>query len=430
MGNGLVLACRVDDTRPKALAAACQVALTAPAKPALPRRPDRVLCPPGLGPQLARALGKALAPLVVEVPAPAEAEDIFDAFIGHMAGREQPSEPPSPEDWVVFFEGALAFYEAAPWSRWADTALFNVDVRNGPRWESFTALVLGHGGAQCGLVLQPGASTAFDDNGLGAGSLLLVIDPPGELPRELSAKALRYGWPEGSERLPALLSLDGKQPRDPAAEEAQTMTVALAAVVAHDARGLCLAGPEHDATTGSVRLSGGRRARFRVSAQAPQPREEGWQLHVAGNQLVRPGTGLVMGSTTWASLPDLRRRAKLHMPPPAGVPDQQSGEIPMIVVLADEDNGDLLAAQVASLGPVGVVTGEVEGRSIVALAGTEGSEVLMVFQPDDPALDRYRSRLKKAKGSHLVMVADKASATGEGRVYGLFECNQPLLGPG
>jgi hypothetical protein len=38
--------------------------------------------------------------------------------------------------------------------------------------------------------------------------------------------------------------------------------------------------------------------------------------------------------------------------------------------------------------------------------------------------------LKRAKGSHVVMVADQASATGQGHTYGLFECHQPLSGPG
>ena len=44
---------------------------------------------------------------------------IFDSLVGHMAGRAQPTGPPSTEDWSLLVGQALAYLRAEPWMRWS-----------------------------------------------------------------------------------------------------------------------------------------------------------------------------------------------------------------------------------------------------------------------------------------------------------------------
>ena len=432
MGNGLVLACRVAETQRTALAETCQTALASPAKPASRQRPSLVLCSPGLRSGITRAFGREHLPEIVEVAPPPQTEDVFDSFVGHMAGREQPSDPPHGEDWGLLFRGADAFYEAEPWKRWPETARLLLEVKTGSLRASFTSIVLGNGGIQCGLALAPGAFAPPAPMEPGShppeGTLLLTLDPPGEVPPEFRAKAVRYGWPPSSELVPVLMSLGDAAPREPNSTDARTMTIALAAVVAHDGRGLRLAGAEPRATTGNVELASNSDGAFRLTTQPAPPHFEGedqLRLNVAGTGLISLAEGAVLGRLAAGSLPVLRARAKLHRPAPSGTACP-SGEIPTAVLLAGEESGDLLAAKVAELEPLGIVIAEAEGTSMVALAGLHGSEMLMQLRSDEPALRRYHAGLKKAKGLHALLVADQASAVGAGEIYALFECLQPL----
>lgn len=50
----------------------------------------------------------------------------------------------------------------------------------------------------------------------------------------------------------------------------------------------------------------------------------------------------------------------------------------------------------------------------------------MVMPTRHPALLAFQRRDRQTHGRHIVMVADVASATGDGAIYGLFECHQPI----
>jgi hypothetical protein len=394
-----------------------------------------VLCSPGLRSGITAAFGRESLPEIADAAPPPEAEDIFDSFVGHMAGREQPSDPPCGEDWALLISRAYAFYQAEPWKRWPDTARLRIEVKTGSHTTSLTSIVLGNEGIQCGLALSPGAGApaplAGPQSNLPAGTLLLTLDPPGEVPSEFRAKAVRYGWPSSSELVPVLMSLGDAAPSEPSATDARTMTVALGAVVAHDAQGLSLAGAEPRATSGHVELASNSEGSFRVTTQPTDPDVEGedhLRLHVAGTALISLAEGAVLGRLAAGSLPGLRARAKLHRPAPPGTAGT-SGELPMVVLLAGESDGVFIAAKVAELEPLGIVMAEAQGTSVVALAGLHGSEVLMQLRSDEPALRRYRAGLKKTKGLHALLVADQASAAGAGEVYALFECVQPQPPP-
>jgi len=97
----------------------------------------------------------------------------------------------------------------------------------------------------------------------------------------------------------------------------------------------------------------------------------------------------------------------------------------MIIVITNEREGDRIAGRVAAMDPYGISIAEAEGQAIVALVGSSGAELLMDVPASDPAVRRFRSRLKARKGVHAVLIADEAMATGAGNAYGLFECHLP-----
>lgn len=439
MGTGVVLATSVAGTDGQVLGQACEMALTRPAGGLAPVPPDRVLCSPGLGPLLEAALGTvmrpALLPPVTEVPPVHEAEDVFDSFVGHMAGRRDADELAGPEDWQLLFDQVLCFYERGVWARWADDVdlLVEVEIRGHER--SFAAVVLGHEGIQYGVVLYPGTRPPAGLRGGGgdhlqslpAGTLMLNLDPPDELPEEFTRKAARYGWPGDAELVPLFLTVEGRQPGEPGRDDVQVLTVALAALLEQDATGPALVGDGPRITTGQVPLAGGDESAFtiRLLRRAEAEPGESLTLHLAGTDLVPLGTPVVLGSTRAAGIATLRRAARLHRPLPAGSPPLPKGEMAMLVMIVDEAEGDGIAARVATLDPFGVSVAETEGHAAVVLVGGNGAELLMELPADHPALHKFRSRLKKAKGVHAVLVADESTSTGEGSVYALFECHLP-----
>jgi len=99
----------------------------------------------------------------------------------------------------------------------------------------------------------------------------------------------------------------------------------------------------------------------------------------------------------------------------------------MLAVLPKRRQGEPIAAKVAELDPYGVTVIETDdGQAVFTLVGTHGAELLMEVPADSPSLTAFRRRLRQTRGLHVVMIADEATSQGEGSVYGLFECHQPL----
>ena len=437
METGVVLASAVSGHEEKVLQQACEMALLRPAGGLAPLRPDHVLCNPGLTSLLKAQLDKMSQavplPPISEVPTVHEAEDIFDSFVGHMAGRRDAEEFAAPRDWQLLFDHVLRFYERMVWSRWADDVDLLVEVMIGPRSRRYAAVVLGHEGIQHGVVLYPGtgppAGLREGDSArpptMPAGTLMLNFDPSEDVPAEFVMKASRYGWPAASELVPVFLTVDGTEPGEPGRDEVRVLAVALAALLEHDAAGPTLVEVGPKVTSGKLELAEGEPASFSIR-QLPwfeDDAEEYLRIHVAGTDLLPLGTPVVMGSTRTAGLGSLRRAARIHRPLPAGSPPLTEGEVAMIIVITDEKEGDRIAGRVAAMDPYGISIAEAEGQAIVALVGSGGAELLMDVPASDPAVHRFRSRLKARKGVHAVLIADEATATGAGNVYGLFECH-------
>jgi len=441
METGLVRGVAAGATEVDAVAQAVEMGLTRPAGTLPPGRPDEVLCAPGLEPQVNDILSSLIAggrlPPVRAIEPPADAEDIFDSFVGHMSGRPQPDEPPNPSDWELLYRRAFEFYRGAPWTRWDDGTVLTLETSIHTADGGLAAVVMGNSGIQHGLVLYPGGQLpdGLDDWEPGlpvpmpSGTLSLMLDPPSELPPDLRNKAFRYGWPPDAELVPAVLRLGREGGGDPGEADAQLLAVALAAVTAHDARGPIAVGSADQVTIGEIVLGNGRTASFSIAQKPPTPAPDVPRLrvHQAGFDLVPPGTPVVLGHLPWASVTELRAAARIHRPFPPGTPRPTGTEVPLLGILPNPKKGESIAAKVAELDPYGVaaVCAD-EDQEVLVLAGANGAELLMEVSAKSPGMSDFRRRMRATKGLHIVMVADESTSRGEGTVYGLFECHQPL----
>ena len=441
MDTGLVRGVAVGTTEIDAVARAVEMGLTKRAGSLPPGRPGEVLCAPRLEAQIIAVLSSLIGddrlPPVGAIEPPADAEDIFDSLVGHMSGRLQPADPPSPSDWELLYRYAFEFYRATPWTRWDDGMVLALESSVESTDGGWAAVVMGNSGIQHGLVLYPGGElpASLDDwvPGLPVpmppGTLSLMLDQPSDLPSDLRNKAFRYGWPPDAELVPAVLRLAKEGGGDPGAADAHLLAVALAAVTAHDARGPVAVDSANQATTGEIVLGNGRTASFSIAQKPPAPASDAlrFRVHHAGFDLVPQGTPVVLGHLPWASVAALRTKARIHRPFPPGAPRPAGAEVPLLAVLPKPKKGESIAAKVAELDPYGVTAVRTDdGQEVFVLAGSRGAELLMEVPANSPSMSDFRRRMRATNGLHVVMVADEATSRGEGSVYGLFECHQPL----
>lgn len=281
--TGLVLGISIAGTTAEALAGAFEAALTRPAEDLMPAPPTRVVALVEAAPEVRKAIAASTfgSPELVEAEFMDEAEDIFDSLIGHLAGRAQPDEPPSSGDWSHLVGQSVEFLRAEPWSRWSDVVPLSLRLTVEGTVVDYVAIVMGNAGVQRGLALYPGMTMPPGLRSPGpmdgpaaalavtpSGTLLLMLDRPGETPQEYAQKALRYGWPSDAAYLPTWVGVEQDGPSDLSGEAARRLQVALAAVVALDARGPVLAG-QAATTTGRVALADDAHGEFVISQQPP-----------------------------------------------------------------------------------------------------------------------------------------------------------------
>ena len=169
--TGLARGMSVASSGPAARAQAMQQALTRPAGTLPPGTPKRVLC--GIGDadaitdELAALLG---APPAVSEVVSVESEDIFDSFVGHMAGRRQPATFATPDDWAQLVAAGREYWQVQPWRRWADDQHLDLVVRVAGVATRYVAIVLGQEGIQRGLVLIPAECSQQARCGVGPAS--------------------------------------------------------------------------------------------------------------------------------------------------------------------------------------------------------------------------------------------------------------------
>lgn len=279
---GLVLGTAMAADEAGALGEAFAIALTKP--PGLPPMgpPALVLCPHGMATEVAGALRTLigpgdLPPIRQQEPVPG-AEDIFDALVGHLAGRGPAGDPPEPEDWAAAVAAAHQLRSQSPWDRWDDTVPLDVELHAATDGAArFRCVVIGAAGEQRGLVLFPGDGWP---PGFGpgdgsparppVGTLMLFFDPPDELPHELVARAHRYGWPAEDDLVPLFSAVGDGGPVEADRDQVRRLTVAATAVAAHDRRGpIAMDGDR--ATTGTLALGDGEDVAFSLTMGSPSP---------------------------------------------------------------------------------------------------------------------------------------------------------------
>lgn len=273
--TGLARGISVTPTVQESCAEAMHTALTTPAGPLPPQAPARVRCTDGqiatVVTELIRLRADEALPTVAEGPPVSEAEDIFDSFIGHLAGRRQPDEFPTPPDWETLFAQAGEYCRAKPWLRFADVNYIGLTVEIDNAAARYVAVIIGQGGIQRGLVLYPDDALPSGSPGprdeepvpMPAGTLLLWLDPPDEVPPEFAAKAARYGWPEDTDLLPVCLIGGPTGLADFDRRSAHHMTLAIAALLAYDRRRQAPANGVAN-TTGELALPRDQRGRYSI----------------------------------------------------------------------------------------------------------------------------------------------------------------------
>jgi hypothetical protein len=277
--TGLIRGLSVAEDVRGALSRAVERALNKPAGSLPPGRPQRILAAVGLGDlvvaELGRLPGLNLIPPIDEILPGAEAEDIFDSFVGSMAGRRQPTDPPSPADWKVLFDQVQTYAEAAPWRRWADDVDFIVDVSVDGEQRRVKAVVMGNAGIQPGLALfpdevveaelehrDPAAPWPYEP-----GTLACTLDDPDDVPVEFRARAIRYGWPESAHLVASFFGVDEEGGREISTSDARLFAVVAAAVVSHVGRHVRPSPKPRTPTKGHVAMPDSRSACYSVLHQ-------------------------------------------------------------------------------------------------------------------------------------------------------------------
>jgi hypothetical protein len=242
--TGLIRGLGLDVTQGSALRSAMSSALTKPAHVLPPVRPALVVCcGVDTGPvrgQLAKLLPKEAMPPFRSHDPIDEAEDLFDSMLGHLAGRDQPEEFPSGDEWRALMAVTAEYAGAEPWLRWPDDEMAEVRVTVDGAVSDYLASVIGASGVQRGLNLFPGRTMPI----LGSKSGMPIM-PPGTLilwldewdqddpaDSEFVGKALRYGWPQTMPLVPTYLAFGPTGPADLSHTEVRRLTVAVGAVVA------------------------------------------------------------------------------------------------------------------------------------------------------------------------------------------------------
>jgi len=234
--------------------------------------PPRILCRPELVSLVAGCLPAAWRRAeVVAVPPDPAVDDLLDSLVGHLSGRRQPEEFPSPADWAMLFRQAQTFVEARPWQAMADDVHLHMNLRLGATSTQRVGVVMGNAGITYGFALYPGdappprrlrRTTASPPP---AGTLVMTLDPATELPGYAVAKARRSAWPESLGLVPVFFAWTAEGPADLSRDHVALLTIALAAALARHA--------VHDpaGAAGAMILSGGRSGQYRVNSGAPTP---------------------------------------------------------------------------------------------------------------------------------------------------------------
>lgn len=262
-----------------------------------PGPPARVLCArehlEDVTDQLDAVVGAA-APAPEEVIPGPDAEDIVDSFVGHMAGRAQPDDSPTPDDWRQLVTLTHDYAMAEPWTlpHLTEPDLDLLVTVDGAATR-YVPVVLGRDGIQHGLVLYPGA--VLPDSLLSwrpgqpatvpPGSVMCYLDPPDERAPEAIGRSARYGWPDDAPLAPLYGAASGDgRPADISRTDARRLALAMTAVL-H--AGDEWAGHPPSRISGRLALADGGEDTYTLGVQPARPGAD--QLIAVIDDAVREG---------------------------------------------------------------------------------------------------------------------------------------------
>jgi hypothetical protein len=416
-----------DSSAVGSLVGAVRQAIRAPARGAPPGPPTVVVATPGLVDQVREVLrAEGIRAGVDEVASPDWAEDVLTEIAGHLAGRVQVAEPPTPADWVLLHQQAAAYARARPWERRADDAHLALELRIGSRRSDAVAIVLGNAGLTRGLALCPSRVVVPEALVSGrkgapppAGTVSFSLIKRAEAPREMLERAERYGWPATFDA-PLFASMGPDRPQEIGREEATMLTVALAAATEHDRQGAGLGMK----VRGQLLLANGRRGRWQALLQpnGPLPVPPGLRL-LSGevrHDLIPEGAVIGLGGLPWQELETVRGKADRHLSSP--LEKSRAGDaLPVLILGMEHPAGERVAMELEAARPEGIALLEVGPEVLIVIITDSGMHGVADLPALDVSLARWRLRLAATDGWHGIIASTPTGERGD-PIYGFFEC--------
>jgi hypothetical protein len=410
----------------ESLVGAVRQALRDPAYGAPSAPPAVVVAPRGLIDEVRHVLREeGVRAAVDEVAPPDWAEDVLTELTGHLAGRIQVADPPTPADWALLHQQAGAYVAAQPWKRLADDVHLALELRIGSARSEAVAVILGSAGITRGLALFAGrdvpAAVASGNRQtvMPEGAVHFSLIERDEAPRELQERAIRYGWPVTIDA-PLFSAIEPNGPREIDREQAMRLTVALTAATEHHRQGAGMGMQVH----GEIMLANGRRGRWRAVLKpnlilAVPPGLKLFSGEVR-HDLFPEETVIGLGGLPWEELEWVRSRAARHRS--AHLHGAPAGDaLPLLIVGMEPAAGEQVARELEAAQPEGVALIDV-GRDVMIVIVTEsGMHGVTELPADEVSVARFRHRLRAADGWHAIMVS---TPTGQRTdpIYGFFEC--------
>lgn len=276
--TGLAVGFGLQATKAEACGNAIETALTEPTEgaPFEPGPPAQVVC---RAEDVADVDARLTALVGADAPTPEvvipsnETEDMIDSLVGHLIGRAQPADPPTPEVWTSLYSATDTYTGAQPWKSPRDDDDLGIVVTTDGDERQYVAAVMGHEGIQRGLSLYPGAELpeAFldwdpeqgGDPPVPDGTVLCHLLTRDEVPADLENKALRYGWPADSELVPVFIAFSDDGPTDIGVSHAHDLAATMTAIVDLDGQASVVAG-----TRGAVEFADGQQAEYVLRSRA------------------------------------------------------------------------------------------------------------------------------------------------------------------
>jgi hypothetical protein len=415
-----------DSTAHGSLVGAVRQAIRAPARGAPSGAPAVVVAGPGLVDEVRDVLrDEGIRAAVDEVPPPDWAEDVLTELVGHLAGRVQVVDPPTPQDWALIHQQAAAYVAARPWERLADDVHLALELRIGSSRSDAVAIVLGNAGLTRGLALSPGRTvpealvSGREGEPPPPGTVSFSLIERAEAPPEMLERAERYGWPTSLDApLFAAMSPDGPQEID--RDQATMLTVALAAASDHDRQGAGF-GMQ---VRGQMILANGRRGRWRAILEPNVPLAVPPGLRLLSGEvrhdLIPEGTVIGLGGLPWKELETVRRRADRHFS--SHLEKAPAGDaLPVLILGMEGAAGERVARELDAARPEGVALIDVGPEVLVVIITNGGMHGVAGLPADEVSLAHFRLRLAATDGWHGIILSTPTGERGD-PIYGFFEC--------